>query len=152
MKIEHILLTTDLSNESMLPAAAVADLARTTGARVTLLNVVEELLVAPHGAPLAPPVTSPDTAAEIARAEENIASFKDALGADVKLETAVIAAGSAAKAIARWAKEHGVDLIALSTHGRTGIRHLAMGSVAESVLRHSKVPVLCFPQSKKKGK
>ena len=34
---------------------------------------------------------------------------------------------------------------AIATHGRTGFRHFALGSVAEAVIRHAKIPVLCFP-------
>jgi nucleotide-binding universal stress UspA family protein len=37
-------------------------------------------------------------------------------------------------------------LIALSSHGRSGFRRLVMGSVAEAVLRHARVPVLVFPR------
>ena len=37
----------------------------------------------------------------------------------------------------------GADLIVLGTHGRTGLKHLLMGSIAESVLRVAPVPVLC---------
>lgn len=37
---------------------------------------------------------------------------------------------------------HGIDLVVLGTHGRTGIDHVVMGSVAERVVRHSPIPVL----------
>lgn len=40
------------------------------------------------------------------------------------------------------AREHNVDLIVMGTHGRTGLKRLLMGSVAEHVLRYSKVPVM----------
>ncbi len=48
----------------------------------------------------------------------------------------------------RKLRESRADLIALATHGRTGLARLALGSVAEDVLRRSTVPVLCFPTSK----
>jgi nucleotide-binding universal stress UspA family protein len=51
-----------------------------------------------------------------------------------------------AKDVARFAEENGFDLIALSTHGRTGFRRMVLGSVAELVLRYAQVPVLCFPR------
>ncbi len=50
--------------------------------------------------------------------------------------------GIAKEAINTIAKEHKADLIVMGTHGRTGLRHLFMGSVAEYVIRHSKIPVM----------
>lgn len=55
--------------------------------------------------------------------------------------TAHIAVGNAAEAIARYAAEMGFDLVVMGTHGRTGLRHVVMGSVARDVLRLSRVPV-----------
>jgi nucleotide-binding universal stress UspA family protein len=50
--------------------------------------------------------------------------------------------GEASGAICQFAKDNGYDLIAMGTHGRSGIQHLLVGSVAEKVLRHAPVPVL----------
>jgi nucleotide-binding universal stress UspA family protein len=50
--------------------------------------------------------------------------------------------GPAAEAIVRRAGELGVDLIAMTTHGRTGLRRMIYGSVAEEVLRRSTCPIL----------
>lgn len=148
MKVDHILLTTDLSAESLLPCRAVAEFAQEVGARITLLHVVEELIVAPHGAPLAPPLTAMDTAADVEHAAKQLEEQRAALDETVDVKTDVISGRTVSKEIVKYAEEHDVDLIALSTHGRTGFRHLAMGSVAEAVLRHTRVPVLCFPQPK----
>ena len=46
------------------------------------------------------------------------------------------------EAINSFAEKHKADLIVMGTHGRTGLRHLFMGSVAEYVIRHSKIPVM----------
>ena len=46
-----------------------------------------------------------------------------------------------AMAITRYAEEHACDLIVMGTHGRTGLSHLLMGSVASAVVHHSRVPV-----------
>ena len=45
------------------------------------------------------------------------------------------------------AKKHKADLIIMGTHGRKGLNHLVMGSVAEHVLRYSNIPVLIVPSS-----
>jgi nucleotide-binding universal stress UspA family protein len=50
--------------------------------------------------------------------------------------------GSAADKILEVGRRHGVDLIAMSTHGRSGIGRWLLGSVAEKVVRHSEIPVL----------
>lgn len=55
-----------------------------------------------------------------------------------------VVTGEASKAIIAEAKRSGVDLIALSSHGRSGIREWAFGSVAERVLRGTSLPVLLF--------
>ena len=146
MKLREILLPTDLSPEALAACRPVAALARESGARITLLHVVEELLAVPYGAPLAPPVAAPDTERRIAEAREALARQREELGAEVEVQTEVRAAPRVAQAVVERAAELGVDLIALSTHGRTGFRHLALGSIAEAVLRRSTVPVLCFPQ------
>jgi nucleotide-binding universal stress UspA family protein len=54
---------------------------------------------------------------------------------------AIILKGHPASAITRHAEEYGIDLVAMTTHGRTGAARWLMGSVAESVLRHVHVPV-----------
>ncbi|MGP8216859.1 MAG: universal stress protein [Bacteroidia bacterium] len=47
------------------------------------------------------------------------------------------------------ARSKKADLIIMGTHGRTGLRHLLMGSVAEFVIRHSTIPVLVVPEPEK---
>jgi len=44
--------------------------------------------------------------------------------------------------ILAYAKKHGIDLIIMATHGRTGLAHMLMGSIAEKIVRTSPVPVL----------
>lgn len=62
----------------------------------------------------------------------------------VKFETAVKVAPPASE-ICAFAEERDVDLIITATHGRTGLKHLLMGSVAEQVVRHARQPVLVVP-------
>ena len=55
---------------------------------------------------------------------------------------AAVLSGHPALQICNYAKEHNCDLIALATHGRTGLRHLVIGSTAEQVIRHAPCSVL----------
>jgi universal stress protein A len=54
----------------------------------------------------------------------------------------VVRRGIAEDQIVKVAKEEGIDLIVMATHGRSGIAHVLLGSVAEKVVQHSPVPVL----------
>ena len=57
----------------------------------------------------------------------------------------VVLSGNPAEEILRYARENGVDLIVMSTHGRSGVPRLFFGSVADKIVRHSDVPVLIKP-------
>jgi nucleotide-binding universal stress UspA family protein len=57
----------------------------------------------------------------------------------------IVKKGHAADEIVKIAREKDVDLIVIATHGRTGIKRLFFGSVAENVLRHTSRPVLMIP-------
>ncbi len=56
--------------------------------------------------------------------------------------TTVVRPGIPADEIIRFAEQEGIDLIVIATHGRTGLRHIMMGSVAEKIVRLSSIPVL----------
>lgn len=74
--------------------------------------------------------------------EQELAGVRHALeaaGYAVQVEARF---GTPASEIADAAREHQVDLIAMATHGRSGLRQLLMGSVAEQVLRRVTIPVL----------
>ena len=59
-----------------------------------------------------------------------------------KVETKIVEHASAADGICQAARQLGSDLIVVATHGRTGLAHLLLGSVAENVVRHAPCPVL----------
>lgn len=145
MKLTHILMTSDLSPESLRACTPVSTLARALGARITLLHVTEDIPLAPLAATgevlLLPSDLEERMDAARAHLERQCALFP---GIDVKVD--VISGVDAAQSIIEYAQQNDVDLIAMSTHGRTGFRHLVLGSVAEKVLRHSTVPVVVFPR------
>ena len=60
----------------------------------------------------------------------------------INVTSKVLTGGHAADMIAEYATKNGVDLIAIATHGRSGISRWVLGSVADRVLRSSSVPVL----------
>ncbi len=71
--MKHILIASDLSPEALRPFEMVVRMAKAAGSKLTLLHVVQDLIVAPHGAPLAPPVSSPELPAELERVRSMMA-------------------------------------------------------------------------------
>lgn len=147
MQLARILLTTDLSDESLRAFAPLAALARAQHSAITLLHIVEDVPVIPHGAPFAPPMSSPGLEAEQLTAREWLESHKGVLGTDLDIDVQVIRARKVGQAITDHAREYAFDLIAMSTHGRSGFRHLVLGSITETVLRSADRPVLVFPRT-----
>ena len=148
MKFDRILLTTDLSDESLRAFAPLASLAKGQNAAVTLLHVVEDAPITPRGAGFAAPISLPGAEQDVRRAEEWLAARAGNALAGLPVEVTVVRAANVGEAISAYAAEHGFDLIAMATHGRTGFRALIMGSVAAAVLRHADRPVLVFPRAK----
>ena len=148
MEPKKILLTSDLSEESLRAFLPMATFAASQGAQITLLHVVEDVPVVPHGAPLAPPMHAPSIPALLKDAEQRIIEQASHMPEGLAVDTHVITAPNVAEAVTEYADEHDFDLIALSSHGRSGFRRLILGSVAEAILRHAHVPVLVFPRKK----
>lgn len=148
MNIAHILVATDLSAEAMSCIPSVAGLARSLGARITLLHVVESYEAIPHGSPLAPPLRTPGDQKAIDAAREQLEERRSAFGADLQVALELIDGGDPAEEVVAYADANQIDLIAMTTHGRTGLRRVALGSVAEAVIRRTRVPVLVLPLPK----
>lgn len=144
MLIQKILLPTDLSSEGERAFRPVDELARAHQAEVVLLHVVENAGAHPLPAQRSAPTLLAGTKEELGRVRELLESRRREFTARTRVE--VVVAPSIAHAIADFAVQQGLSLIALSSHGRGGFRRLVMGSVAEAVIRQSKLPVLVFPR------
>jgi len=75
-------------------------------------------------------------------AEERLAEVAEPLSREGLAVETVVREGFPPDVIAEEAKKHGADLIAMGTHGRTGLRHLLLGSTAERVIRSTPCPVM----------
>jgi len=143
MNPNHILLPTDLSELSLRPVERAPELF--AGRRVTLLTVVPSASLPAPASPFAPPLQVLGAAEGAEAAHKGLKKLEAKLPSTADVECVVLTDSGTGESIAGWADRHGVDLIALSTHGRTGLRRFALGSVAESILRHARVPVIVFP-------
>lgn len=141
LEIRRILVPVDFSDAARPVAEYARDLARDRGASVTLLHVVG-VPVTPldpaYGAAADPKVLQ-DMQAGAARGLEELAAIVRKAG--VPVETRVLT-GAPSREIVRLAREANADLVIIGTHGRTGLRHVFLGSVAENVVRLCPCPVL----------
>jgi nucleotide-binding universal stress UspA family protein len=125
MRPTEILFPTDFSPASEAAGRIARAMALEAGARLHVLHVV-------------PPVTDPSVFREqLTRASQGLAE-------GLRVETA-LRTGLAGRTIVHYAREKGVGLIVLGTHGRTGFSHAILGSVAETVVRLAPCPVLTVP-------
>jgi nucleotide-binding universal stress UspA family protein len=139
MTIEHVLVPMDFSEYSDHALNYALTFASKLQARLTLLHVIESLPISGVDA-----VTLPqDYLLELeAVANRHMESYLARVTtAGLKGEVAVVH-GTPFRAITQVAKERQVDLIIMGTHGRTGLQHFMLGSVAERVVRHAHCPVL----------
>jgi nucleotide-binding universal stress UspA family protein len=136
-RFTKILCPIDFNADSQKALSLAADVAgRNPGARLILQHVVMPLL------------TAPDAPVSFAMTEEEAKSRLDdyarpRLG-DAAVCQTVIRTGEPAPTIIRTANELEADLIVMATHGRTGLKHFFLGSVAERVVREADIPVLTY--------
>lgn len=142
---QHILVPTDGSALSHAAIGQAANLAKALGARVTLVTVTARYL------PMsAEPVFAQETSGEHAREMDRVSRKVLAEG-----KAAVEAAGVACaglhvendqpwRAIIDTAQAEGCDLIAMASHGRSGIAAVVLGSETTRVLTHSRIPVIVY--------
>jgi nucleotide-binding universal stress UspA family protein len=134
----HILVPVDFGIATD-PALDVAlSLARGSNAQVTLLHAFD---LAPF-MNMSPFMPSLDTDPVLAALEKNMKALRDKVAATWPKTDALVKTGNVYDLIIDVAKKNGCDLIVIGTHGRRGVSHALLGSVAEKVVRLSPVPVL----------
>ncbi|WP_276259361.1 universal stress protein [Haloglomus litoreum] len=131
---DTILVPTDGSEAATAALDHAADLADEHDAEVHLLYVTESPAIAPT------PAAGGVLEALERHGEEIVDEAAERLR-NRRVHTAV-ARGSPHRAILDYAASNDVDLVVMGTHGRTGLSHALLGSVAERVVRLSPVPVL----------
>ena len=143
MKIRKMLVPTDLSELSCLGVRYALEIARELSAEVILYHVVplgEDWFAGheQHG-----PVRNMLANEEAALNKFVAEKFAD----DMKLVkiSQKVEFGAPQTSIVEMAEREGVDIIVMSTHGRTGLSHMLLGSVTEKVVGRSPCPVLAIP-------
>ena len=144
LRIRSILVPLDFSPASKQALGFAVAFARQFNAKLTLLHVLE-------------PVAMPDFAVSFPLAMENdklMSAARDELERTVKaariprriVEKILVRFGRSFHEITAAARTRKVDLIIISTHGYTGLKHALLGSTTERVVRHATCPVLVVRQ------
>lgn len=159
MAFRHLLMPTDFSEPANNPLRYAIEEAGLHQAKLTLLHVLPlETRTDVHyvtGAPAkralegfdslvsGSPLLSQPEVVRRDRSEEALTQFRDLVANAFQGPWDVeVAMGHPADTIVRVAQERSVDLIVMSTRGRTGLQHVFLGSVAEKVVRLAPCPVL----------
>ncbi|MFO0948199.1 MAG: universal stress protein [Planctomycetota bacterium] len=143
IELKKICVPTDFSPHAEQALRYGATMAASFGAKLHLLHVVQDIDAF---------VTEPTgmagwSATEILDdlkkgAAEGLKETANRLPAELQPVVQTVTHGIPFHEISRYAKQEGIDLIILGTHGRTGLKHFLLGSVAERVVRSAPCPVL----------
>lgn len=149
--IERILVPIDFSPPSLRALDEAVEFGRPYEAEIIVLCVLERDYHTPITLVPNPRAFLQEQTSEV---EARLAQIATRLGQEnVKYRT-VIEFGVPYQVIVESAKHLKVDLIVMSTHGRTGLAHVLLGSVAERVVQHAACPILLLrrmPEAKRRG-
>jgi nucleotide-binding universal stress UspA family protein len=144
----HVLVASDLTDLALPALKAAVAAAAEPGARLTVLHVVEPLREArPWVTTLAPPdveLFERLMEQEADACKTLLVKQLESVGGSGRTPPAevVVARGPAAETIVSQADTRGADLLVVGTHGRRGLKHMLLGSVAERVVRMAGCSVL----------
>jgi nucleotide-binding universal stress UspA family protein len=139
--IKRILLPTDFSSHSATATRYACELVMKFDAQLHLLHTLETHLAGTPG--FAMGLALPQYIHESrTMAEKSLAGVLDPQWLAGRTVVHAVVEGSPKVEIVRYARAHEIDLIVLATHGRSGLAHVLIGSVAESVVRTAPCPVL----------
>lgn len=136
---ETILVASDFSDTARIAADWAVELARSLGARLVVAHAFDMPVV---GVPDAAFIVDAKTAARLSEQAQRgldaeVARLRE-LGVEVE---GILRQGDAREVVPKAAESAGAGLIVVGSHGRRGLSRALLGSVAESIVRHSHVPV-----------
>jgi len=144
LTISNVLVPTDFSEGSAAALDYARLLCRKFGARVHLLHILETTgfvnVISANGYAAIIPDLFNDLVAEKQKELDALLTSEEVQC--FRATMTVRRAGSPAREIARYAAAEHVDLIVMGTHGRHGLAHFLLGSVAEGVVREAACPVI----------
>jgi universal stress protein A len=150
---KKILVATDFSAPAMAAADAAADLALLSGGTLKLVHVIPLSTYVDFAEGLGQTASwDADVQATVtARAKSGLAREVERLGKRGLEVSTLTTDGPPQLQIAEIARRENADLVVVGSHGRTGLRHVLVGSVAEGVVRHCSCPVLVLHRPHEAG-
>jgi universal stress protein A len=147
---KKILFCTDFSENSEPARDLAVDYAKAFGAQLLIVHVIDST-----GFPNYLDWVGDELNQILRRTQESaegrLRALAEKCSKEVKEVKTFCRVGSAPNEVVGLANEESVDLIAVGTHGRTGVRHLVMGSTARSVLKTAHRPVLIVEAPRERG-
>ena len=150
-QVKRIVCPVDFSGSSELALVHAVEMAEQTGAELQVITVVQPVTPAmfSDGLLLTQPDTLPNQSEELA--QKSLKQWREKFCAPVFERTSLyVTVGTPFAEIVRHARENEADLIVMGSHGRTGIEHLMIGSVAEHVVRKATCSVLVVRDAKRR--
>jgi nucleotide-binding universal stress UspA family protein len=138
MNLNHILIPVDFSEHTQSAISAGLDLAGKSPAKITLLHVLQ-VLYPEHLQPIFG--YEKELKAFEVETEKKLRELAGTIASLANVEIAM-EGGVAWEKVVEYAERHEVDLIVMPTHGRSGLKHLWLGSVAERVVQHAPCNVM----------
>jgi len=144
--MKKVLIALDYDSSSIKVAEKGYSLAKSMGAKVILLHVISNPVLY-YSSYLAMTPVQINSVGDLKGVSQNFLDrTKHDLG-DEAIQT-VIKDGDTAESILESAKELKVDIVVIGTHSRKWLENILMGSVAESVLKHTTLPLFIIPTKK----
>jgi nucleotide-binding universal stress UspA family protein len=134
IQMSNVLVAVNFDDASNVALVYARSLARNFGARLHVLHVMENLFLRP--------MANDPRAIEAGITKRLLDCLTDEDRTVLHAVPVIRKSDEPADEIVKYAKSEGIDLIVMGTHGRPGIAHLLMGSVAEKVVRTAPCPVL----------
>jgi nucleotide-binding universal stress UspA family protein len=138
----RILVPTDFSEPARAALLYAAALAEKFGGELVLLHVVQDLTVFLPRDVTGMPSALPPADEMNAAVRDGLTRFVQTSGLGQGVPRQEVREGAPHAQITAFAREAGVDLIVMGTHGRGGLSHMLLGSVTEKVVRTAPCPVL----------
>jgi len=142
LAIKNILVPTDFGSAADAALLYGRELAGRFGATLHLIHVVDVLQITAFPESYGDLTARLQADLEDAARQEIASRLLDSDGSGPRTARAVITSIAPVLSIVEYARTHGIDLIVMGTHGRGGLAHFMMGSVAERVVRVAPCPVL----------
>ncbi|MCL9817573.1 universal stress protein [Natronocalculus amylovorans] len=142
---DRILIPTDGSEAAVEATAHALDLAKRHDASLDILNIVDHERLGRMAPQLGADQIRDALTAEGERSTALVADKADRAGIDTKT---IVRDGIPADTIVEYAENEGIDVIVMGTTGRSGLDRLLLGSVAETVIQQTQIPVFLVKQPK----